>query len=259
MQHHSHCHSLLLPTALHRQLRIAPASVYRSTVNIRSFQPPQNARELKSNQYYSHNPVFIRVVRRTFLHTMNMQTPPSSPQLQQQRTRQILRDINVSQDSSPHRRRLPRVPAYLDENRPPSSRTTSPTPRVRSNARALAQAERRERERRQREEEPPRVRIRKRPPPRPAPEGPPNARQLAQQKRRERERTEQENRMHADLPPRASQASTRRSDQSRVLSVLPNGLLTPPATQPLHGARRAASPRAELQRRGTQIVADAST
>ncbi|KAF7334120.1 ATP-dependent DNA helicase [Mycena venus] len=36
-----------------------------------------------------------------------METPPTSPQRQQSRQRQVLRDIHVSQDGSPHRRRIP--------------------------------------------------------------------------------------------------------------------------------------------------------
>ncbi|KAJ6511603.1 hypothetical protein C8R47DRAFT_1095625 [Mycena vitilis] len=95
-----------------------------------------------------------------------MQTPPTSPQRQQHRTRQVLRDIRTVEDGSPHRRR---VPASGAENIPPSSRAPSPTPRPRPNARSLAQAERRQQERQAREKEPPRVRQRKRPP-RPAPE-----------------------------------------------------------------------------------------
>ncbi|KAJ6556569.1 hypothetical protein DFH09DRAFT_1084661 [Mycena vulgaris] len=104
-----------------------------------------------------------------------MQTPPTSPQRHQYRARQILRDINVSQDNSPRRRR---VPASFDEN---------------------PQAERRERERRDRAEDPPRIRKRKRPP-RPELDGPPNTRQLAQRKRRERERMEEENRIRTRVP-----------------------------------------------------------
>ncbi|KAJ6485220.1 hypothetical protein DFH09DRAFT_1458179 [Mycena vulgaris] len=126
-----------------------------------------------------------------------MQTPPTSPQRHQYRARQILRDINVSQDNSPRRRR---VPASFDENRPPSPpRSSTPTPGSRANARSLAQAERRERERRDRAEDPPRIRKRKRPP-RPELDGPPNARQLAQRKRRERERMEEENRIRTRVP-----------------------------------------------------------
>ncbi|KAJ7200524.1 hypothetical protein GGX14DRAFT_659745 [Mycena pura] len=123
-----------------------------------------------------------------------MQTPPTSPQRQQHRTRQILRDIRTVQDGSPRRRR---VPASGDENMPPSSRMPSLTPRARPNARSLAQAERRQQERQAREKEPPRVHQRKRPP-RPAPEGPPTAQQLGQQRRRQREREERENRMNAN-------------------------------------------------------------
>ncbi|KAJ6538288.1 hypothetical protein DFH09DRAFT_1090739 [Mycena vulgaris] len=126
-----------------------------------------------------------------------MQTPPTSPQRHQYRARQILRDINVSQDNSPCRRR---VPASFDENRPPSPpRSSTPTPGSRANARSSAQAERRERERRDRAEDPPHIRKRKRPP-RPELDGPPNARQLAQRKRRERERMEEENRIRTRVP-----------------------------------------------------------
>ncbi|KAJ6472681.1 hypothetical protein C8R47DRAFT_1145868 [Mycena vitilis] len=147
-----------------------------------------------------------------------MQTPPTSPQRQQHRTRQVLRDIRTVEDGSPHRRR---VPASGAENIPPSSRAPSPTPRPRPNARSLAQAERRQQERQARAKEPPRVRQRKRPP-RPAPEGPPTAQQLGQQRRRQREREERENRMSIDDRPPPSPS---RTSNLRVLQALPNGLL----------------------------------
>jgi hypothetical protein len=118
-----------------------------------------------------------------------MQTPPTSPHRQQERARRVLRDINVSQDSSPHRRRLPFPASHRDENRPPSPRTTSPTPRTRPNARSLAQRKRRERETDQRAEPPPRKRQRNRRP-RPEPDGPLNAYQLGQRRRRDREEAE---------------------------------------------------------------------
>ncbi|KAJ7465635.1 hypothetical protein FB451DRAFT_1369898 [Mycena latifolia] len=57
--------------------------------------------------------------------TRDMQTPPSSPQRHQQRTCQILRDINVSRDHSPHHRPIPSA-LPRDENVPPSHHTTSP-------------------------------------------------------------------------------------------------------------------------------------
>ncbi|KAJ6507285.1 hypothetical protein C8R47DRAFT_1100787 [Mycena vitilis] len=125
-----------------------------------------------------------------------MQTPPTSPQRQQHRTRQVLRDIRTVEDGSPHRRR---VPASGAENILSSSRAPSPTPRPRPNARSLAQAERRQQERQAREKEPPRVRQRKRPP-RPAPE------------------EERENEMNIDH---------RRSNMWKLtlLKALPNGLL----------------------------------
>ncbi|KAJ7478830.1 hypothetical protein B0H11DRAFT_1276887 [Mycena galericulata] len=170
-----------------------------------------------------------------------MQTPPSSPQRFQQRTRQILREINASQDSSPHRRRVPsrsHASIYPDENHPPSPRPTSPTPEEGTNARSRAQKERRRRERLEREGEPPRVRQRKHPP-RPDPEGPFNARQLAQRERRDRERAAKENCTPglALSPPSQSQRTRTQTSGSRVLQAISNGLLTPPTTQAQGGSR----------------------
>lgn len=144
-----------------------------------------------------------------------METPPTSPQRQQYRTRQILRGINISQDGSPHRRRLPSV--SCDENIPPSARTTSPTPGARPNARSLGQLHRHARERREREEEPPRTRTRKRKrPPRCDPEGPLNARQFAQRARRDRERAEQ-----------VAQASDMDVDDPRASPLLSSAVYSP--------------------------------
>ncbi|KAJ7213085.1 hypothetical protein GGX14DRAFT_393284 [Mycena pura] len=184
-----------------------------------------------------------------------MQTPPTSPQRQQHRTRQILRDIRTVQDGSPRRRR---VPASGDENMPPSSRMPSLTPRARPNARSLAQAERRQQERQARKKEPPRVHQRKRPP-RPAPEGPPTAQQLGQQRRRQREREERENHMNVNNhPPHSpSRSSNLRTTTYRILQALPNGLLTPPMTQGRAPARNMARPagkeRQSSERRARRI------
>ncbi|KAK6984325.1 hypothetical protein R3P38DRAFT_2806684 [Favolaschia claudopus] len=125
--------------------------------------------------------------------TMNLLTPPTTPQRHQQRQREIQRAIRESYEASPRRRR---VPAQHDENVPPHASIPAAP-----NARSLGQLRRHQRARENR--------------PHP-PTEPLSNRARAQRARRERERAEKAAMMDVDDPlPNAR--------NSRVLQIIPLG------------------------------------
>ncbi|KAK7036983.1 hypothetical protein R3P38DRAFT_3183005 [Favolaschia claudopus] len=111
--------------------------------------------------------------------SVNLLTPPTTPQRHQQRQREIQRAIRENNEASPRRRR---VPAHRDENVSPDASTTAAP-----NARSLGQLRRHQRARENR--------------PQPPPE-PLSNRARAQRARRERERAGKAAMMDVDDPRR---------------------------------------------------------